>query len=193
MINIVLFGPPGAGKGTQALRLKEKYNLIHLSTGEVIREQIKQGTELGKEAERQMQGGALASDELVIGIIRDFLAHNTHISGVIYDGFPRTIPQAEAFDRMLQAKKDSITLMVALDIPEEEILNRILLRSQVSGRADDQQEATVRKRIEVYNRQTAEVAHHYDKQGKFIKIDGIGSMDEVFDRICNAIDSELKK
>lgn len=189
MLNIVLFGPPGAGKGTQAELLKQKYNLIHLSTGEVIRGEIRQGTELGRLAESQMQGGALASDELVTGIIENFIRRHAASEGVIYDGFPRTLPQAEAFDKMLGENNETVTVMLALEIDDHEIITRITERAKISGRKDDQNEDTIRERIEVYNRRTAIVAEYYSAQGKYIRIDGMGSVDEVFGRLVDVIDS----
>lgn len=191
MINIVLFGPPGAGKGTQAELLKKKYNLIHLSTGEVIRDQIEKKTPLGLQADAQMQGGALASDELVIGIINSFISDQPHSNGVIYDGFPRTLPQAIAFNDMLQGNNESVTLMLALDIPDNEIINRITYRAKISGRADDQNVDTIKNRIEVYNKRTAVVADYYTQQGKYFKINGLGTVEEVFQRLCQAIDQVL--
>lgn len=191
MINIVLFGPPGAGKGTQAELLKKKYNLIHLSTGEVIRDQIEKKTPLGLQADAQMQGGALASDELVIGIINSFISDQPHSNGVIYDGFPRTLPQAIAFNDMLEGNNESVSMMLALDIPDSEIIDRITYRAKISGRADDQNVETIKNRIEVYNKRTAVVADYYTQQGKYQRINGLGAVEEVFERLCRAIDKVL--
>lgn len=191
MINIVLFGPPGAGKGTQAELLKKKYNLIHLSTGEVIRDQIEKKTPLGLQADAQMQGGALASDELVIGIINSFISDQPHSNGVIYDGFPRTLPQAIAFNDMLEGNNESVSMMLALDIPDSEIIDRITYRAKISGRADDQNVETIKNRIEVYNKRTAVVADYYTQQGKYQRINGLGTVEEVFERLCQAIDKVL--
>lgn len=191
MINIVLFGPPGAGKGTQAELLKKKYNLIHLSTGEVIRDQIEKKTPLGLQADAQMQGGALASDELVIGIINSFISDQPHSNGVIYDGFPRTLPQAIAFNDMLEGNNESVSMMLALDIPDSEIIDRITYRAKISGRADDQNVETIKNRIEVYNKRTAVVADYYTQQGKYQRINGLGAVKEVFERLCRAIDKVL--
>lgn len=192
MLNIILFGPPGAGKGTQSDKLKERYNLIHLSTGEVIRDEMNRGTELGKLAAEQMQGGKLASDELVIGIIEKFIKENCLVHGVIYDGFPRTLPQAKAFDRMLAIHNESVTIMMALDVPDEEVIKRITERGKVSGRADDQSVDVIKNRIKVYNQQTAIVAKYYESQGKYQLIDGMGGIDAVFKRLCQAIDEVTK-
>ena len=188
MLNIVLFGPPGAGKGTQAEKLQEKYGILHLSTGEVIRGEISRGTELGKEAAKQMEGGKLASDELVLGIIEKYIEEHKDAPGVIFDGFPRTTAQAEEFDRILAEEGDAVNVMVYMDVPEEELVKRILLRGKESGRADDASEDIIRNRIAVYRDQTAVVADHYNRQGKYEAVNGVGTMDEVFDRICEVID-----
>ncbi len=188
MLNIVLFGPPGAGKGTQADKLMEHYGLLHISTGEVIREQIKAGTELGKRAEKEMEGGALASDEIVIKIIADFVEQHKSAKGVIFDGFPRTTPQAEAFDQVLSEEGLEVTMMLALEVPDQELIERLLLRGKSSGRADDQSEEIIVNRIAVYKKQTEIVKQFYEKQGKFISVDGTGGIDVVFGRLCDIID-----
>ena len=188
MLNIVLFGPPGAGKGTQAEKLQKKYGLLHLSTGEVIRDEMNRGTELGQLAARQMEGGKLASDELVLGIIEKYIEEHRSAPGVIFDGFPRTLPQAEAFDRMLNRIGAKVSVMLALEVPDEVVIDRILTRGKTSGRADDQIIDTIRNRIEVYDRQTAVVADFYKKQDKFRAVEGVGTIDEIFDRLCGVID-----
>ncbi len=187
MLNIVLFGPPGAGKGTQAEKLQQKYGLLHLSTGEVIRDEMNRGTELGRLAARQMEGGRLASDELVLGIIENYIEAHRSAPGVIFDGFPRTLPQAEAFDRMLSRVGAEVSVMLALEVPDEVVIERILTRGKTSGRADDQSIDTIRNRIEVYDRQTAVVADFYKKQNKFRAVEGVGTIDEIFDRLCAVI------
>lgn len=189
MLNIVLFGPPGAGKGTQAEKLQEKYGILHLSTGEVIRDEMKRGTELGKLAAEQMEGGKLASDELVLGIIEKYIEEHKTAPGVIFDGFPRTLPQAEAFDRMLAEEGTKVTVMLALEVPDDVVIDRILTRGKTSGRADDQSIDTIKNRIAVYEKQTAVVADYYKKEGKFRAVDGVGTIDEIFTRLCEAIDS----
>lgn len=189
MLNIVLFGPPGAGKGTQAEKLQQKYGILHLSTGEVIRQEINRGTELGRLAAQQMEGGKLASDELVLDIIENYLQEHRTAPGVIFDGFPRTLPQAEAFDSMLQKIGTKVTVMLALEVPDEVVTERILTRGKTSGRADDQSLETIQNRIAVYKKQTAVVADFYKKQDKFRAINGVGTIDEIFDRLCAAIDA----
>lgn len=188
MVNIVLFGPPGAGKGTQAQMLKEKYGFNHISTGEVIWSEIQRGTELGMQVKEVIESGRLASDELVIGIIEEYLKAHGDSKGNIFDGFPRTTRQAEVFDEILADGSEKVDVMLSLDVPDEELIARLLLRAQVSGRADDADERVIRNRIDVYKGQTAVVADHYAKQGKYIPIDGLGTIDEVFGRLCEAID-----
>lgn len=192
MFNLVLFGPPGAGKGTQAERLMEKYGFCHISTGEVIRQEIKKGSPLGLEAQAYIENGRLAPDELVIDIISDYVAAHRDEKGCIFDGFPRTTVQAEEFDRIMRENGTPVNLMLSLDVDDEILVDRLLNRGKCSGRADDSNESVIRNRIDVYKEQTAVVAEFYKKQGKYISIDGVGSMDEVFDRICNAIDSKLE-
>ncbi|WP_423773864.1 adenylate kinase, partial [Alistipes putredinis] len=188
MLNIVLFGAPGCGKGTQAARLKEKYGIDHVSTGNVIREEIARGTKLGKEMESYITTGRLAPDQVVIDMIADYIAAHKHAKGNIFDGFPRTTHQAEEFDRMLSEQGLKVDVMIYMDVPEEELVKRILLRGKESGRADDASEEVIRDRIKVYHEQTAIVADFYAKQGKFADINGLGTMDEVFDRICQVTD-----
>ncbi len=193
MIHIVLFGPPGAGKGTQAKMLSEKYGFNHISTGEVIRNEIQRGTALGKQVKEVIESGRLASDELVIGIIEEYMASHSDCKGNIFDGFPRTTPQAEAFDVILEKHANRVDVMVSLDVPDEELIARLLLRAEVSGRADDADESVIRNRIDVYKAQTAVVADYYAKQGKYIPIDGLGTIDEVFARLCEVVDRVVAK
>ena len=189
MLNIILFGAPGCGKGTQAVRIKEKYNINHISTGEVIRDEIANGTELGKSMQEYIAAGKLAPDSIVIGMIRNYMNDHKDAAGNIFDGFPRTTAQAEEFDRILAENGESVSVMIYMDVPEEELVKRILLRGKDSGRADDASEDVIRNRISVYREQTAIVAEHYSKQGRYVAVDGVGTMDEVFERICAAIDA----
>lgn len=191
MINIILFGAPGCGKGTQAARLAEHYDLYHISTGEVIRSEIKRGTELGKSMEGYISRGELAPDNIVVEMVRDYM--RTHSDkGCIFDGFPRTTAQAEIFDTLLEEMNSKVDVMVYMDVPEEELIKRILLRGKDSGRADDASEDVIRNRIEVYREQTAIVAHHYAAQDKYAEIDGLGTFDEVFHRLTEVINEHHK-
>lgn len=187
MLNIILFGAPGCGKGTQAKRLAEHYDLYHISTGEVIRSEIARGTELGKSMEGYISRGELAPDSIVVDMVREYMStHND--KGCIFDGFPRTTAQAEVFDKMLSECGSQVDVMIYMDVPEEELIKRILLRGKDSGRADDASEDIIRNRIEVYRAQTAVVADHYAKQNRYVGVDGFGTMDEVFARLCEVID-----
>lgn len=189
MLNIVLFGAPGCGKGTQAARLKEHYGINHVSTGEVIRGEIARNTPLGQSMKEYINRGELAPDQLVIDIITHYVEEHREDAGNIFDGFPRTTPQAEAFDKILEAEGLKVDLMVYMDVPEEELVKRILLRGKESGRADDASEEVIRNRISTYRAQTAVVADYYTAQGKYAAINGLGTMDEVFARIVEVIDS----
>ncbi len=192
MLNIVLFGAPGCGKGTQAAKLKEKYGVNHVSTGDVIRGEISRDTELGREMSSYTSTGRLAPDAIVISMIENYLEEHKGEKGNIFDGFPRTTAQAEAFDVMLTKIGDSVDVMIYMEVPEEELVKRILLRGKDSGRADDASEEVIRNRISVYNQQTAIVADYYSKQGKYVAVNGLGTMEEVFDRISEAIDNAIK-
>ncbi len=192
MINIVLFGAPGCGKGTQAQRLKEHYGIDHVSTGEVIRSEINRGTELGRSMESYIRAGKLAPDAVVIGMIANYIAEHKEARGCIFDGFPRTTVQAEEFDKILGKHDLKIDLMVDIHVPEEELVNRILLRGKDSGRADDASEAVIRGRLEVYHQQTAVVSKYYLAQGKYASVDGVGSMEDVFARIVKVVDAIAK-
>ncbi len=188
MLNLVLFGPPGAGKGTQSERLIQKYRLVHLSTGDLLRSQIAAGTELGIRAKQLMDQGLLVPDEVVIGMIESKLRENQDASGFIFDGFPRTVPQAEALDELLSQYRTSITLMVALMVDDEELTRRLLIRGQTSGRPDDQNEELIRRRVNEYNEKTTPVADYYAGQQKLAAIDGIGDIDTIFDLISQQIE-----
>jgi adenylate kinase len=189
MLNLVLFGPPGAGKGTQSQKLIEKYQLIHLSTGDLLRSQIAAGTELGLRAKTLMDQGLLVPDEVVIGMIENQLQQNEGTAGFIFDGFPRTVPQAEALDRLLSAHHTAISMMIALEVSEEELTKRLLNRGLTSGRSDDVDEALIRRRVQEYVTKTAPVANYYGGQKKFFSIIGIGSVEDIFGQICQIIDS----
>lgn len=191
MLNIVLFGAPGCGKGTQSELLKEKFGLEHISTGEIIRSQIKAQTELGKQMQECISRGELAPDSVVIGMIEQYLDAHKDIKGTIFDGFPRTTAQAEAFDKVLEGKGDSVDLMIYMDVPEEELVKRILLRGKDSGRADDASEDIIRNRIKIYNEQTAVVADYYRAQGKYVAVPSLGTVDEVLERISAEIEKML--
>jgi adenylate kinase len=186
-LNIVLFGPPGAGKGTQSNFLIERYGLVHLSTGDLLRAEIKAGSELGMQAKELMDAGQLVPDEVVIGMIRNKMEAHHDARGFIFDGFPRTKAQAEALDTMLADKSEPITVMLALQVPEEELIKRLLGRGATSGRSDDQDEAVIRNRIREYEQKTAPLKDYYTAQGKFKAIDGVGSLEEITGRLVQAI------
>lgn len=187
MLNIVLFGPPGAGKGTQSQKLVDAFNLVHLSTGDIFRFNIKNNTELGQLAQSYMDKGNLVPDEVTINMLEAEVAKYPDAKGFIFDGFPRTTHQAIALDNYLESKDTSISMMLALQVDEEELIKRLILRGKDSGRADDSDESIVRNRIKVYNEQTAVAADFYNKQGKYHSIDGVGSIDEIFNRLSSVI------
>ncbi|MBD2715704.1 adenylate kinase [Hymenobacter sp. BT646] len=188
MLNLVLFGPPGAGKGTQSQKLIARYNLVHLSTGDLLRAQITQGTELGLRAKKLMDEGLLVPDEVVIGMIGSALKDNKQAAGFIFDGFPRTVPQAESLDRLLAEHETNVSCMVALEVAEQELVTRLLERGKTSGRPDDQNEDKIRKRVTVYNTETAQVAGYYAQQQKFHALNGIGAIEDIFSQICAILD-----
>ena len=188
MLNVVLFGAPGCGKGTQSELLEKKFGLSHISTGEIIRSHIKAQTPLGQQMAEYISRGELAPDSVVIGMVEEYLSQNKGIKGTIFDGFPRTTAQAEAFDKLLESMGDSVDIMIYMDVPEEELVQRILLRGKVSGRADDASEDVIRNRIEIYNQQTAVVADYYRQQGKYVAVPSLGTIDQVFNRIAAEIE-----
>jgi adenylate kinase len=190
MLNIVIFGAPGSGKGTQSDKLIEHYNLFHISTGDVLRDNIRRGTELGKTAKGIIDQGKLVPDELMINILAQVLDDNKDKTseGVIFDGFPRTIPQAEALEKLLADRGTQVDAVVGLEVPEEELIKRILLRGQLSGRSDDNED-TARKRLETYHNQTSPLKAYYEQQGKYRAINGLGTIDGIFDLIKDALDN----
>lgn len=187
MLNIVLFGPPGAGKGTQSQNLISQYGLVHLSTGDLLRSEINHSTALGLKAKEIMDRGELVSDEIVIGMIESKLDANPDASGFIFDGFPRTKAQAEALDDLLQKKGSAISCMIALEVDDEELTKRLLERGKLSGRADDQNEIVIRNRINEYNKKTLPLKEYYSEQGKFHSINGIGSIEAIFNEIVQRL------
>ena len=190
MLNIVIFGAPGSGKGTQSDKLIDHYHLFHISTGDVLRDNNRRGTELGKTAKGYIDQGQLVPDELIIDILAQVLDENKDKAseGVIFDGFPRTIPQAEALEQLLADRGTQIDAVVGLEVPEDELIQRILLRGKMSGRADDNEE-TARKRLEVYHNQTSPLKAYYEEQGKYRAINGLGSIDGIFDLIKAELDN----
>ncbi|UII28697.1 adenylate kinase [Fulvivirga maritima] len=189
MLNIVLFGPPGAGKGTQSEKLISKYNLTHISTGDLFRKHLKEGTELGKLAQKYMDDGYLVPDEVVIDMVDDKIKNTEGVNGFIFDGFPRTVTQAKALDKLMEGKATPISGMIALEVPFEELRTRLLERGKVSGRADDQNEDKINNRIKVYQDEALPVSEYYKEQGKYSAIDGVGSIDEIFNKISEVVDS----
>lgn len=193
MFNLILFGPPGSGKGTQSEKLISKYGLKHLSTGDLLRSEIAGQTPLGLEAKSFMDKGQLVPDEVVIGMISSALDANPEAQGFLFDGFPRTEAQAEALDKLLKLKKTGIHLMLALEVSEEELVSRLLNRGKTSGRSDDTDEMVIRARIAEYHKKTSTVADHYKKFDKVKQVAGEGSIDEIFDALCKEIDKKKRE
>jgi len=189
MINIVLFGKPGAGKGTQAEFLKEKYNLTHLSTGDIFRYNIKNETELGKLAKTYMDKGDLVPDEVTIKMLESEVDNNPHSAGFLFDGFPRTLAQAEALDAFLTSKNQKITATIALEADDDILVKRLLERGKTSGRPDDQDEEKIRNRYQEYNEKTAPLMAYYHSQNKFYAVKGIGTIQEITERVSKMIDN----
>lgn len=191
MLNIILFGPPGAGKGTQAIKIAGKFNLIHISTGDLLRAEVKAGTDLGNAAKNLMDKGILVSDEIVTGMIDSKISQNLSARGFIFDGFPRTLKQAEALDALLAKYNVSITTTLSLEVDEEELYKRISLRGKLSGRADDQDRNTFLKRMQVYREETAPLKKYYSNKGLLTAINGIGEIDDIFHALCNQINEKI--
>lgn len=188
MFNVILFGPPGSGKGTQSDKLVEKYGLVHLSTGNLLREEIAQKTPLGMEAKSFIDKGQLVPDEVVIGMVDSYFEKHKDAPGFLFDGFPRTVAQAVALDKLLDLRQTAIAKVLALEVGEEELVQRLLNRGKTSGRTDDTNEEVIRKRFSVYQKETTPVAEHYKKAKKFESIKGEGSVEKIFGLLCAAID-----
>lgn len=189
MLNIILFGPPGAGKGTQAKKMAEDFNLVHLSTGDMLRSEMHQESELGLFAREKMEKGELVPDETVIKMIDKKLDEHAGATGFIFDGFPRTTAQAEALDNLLEGRNDDITTLMALEVEKNELISRLQSRAEQEGRSDDKDIATIENRIKVYNENTKPVMDYYRGKGKYTPIDGMGSIEEIYGRISEALKS----
>ena len=189
MINLVLFGPPGAGKGTQADVLKEKYRLVHISTGEVFRFNMKNDTDLGRLAKQYIEKGQLVPDQVTIDMLNAEVDKNPDANGFIFDGFPRTEAQAESLDQLMESKDSSIAAMIALEVDDQILVDRLLERGKTSGRADDADESVIRNRIAVYYDETAILKNYYLAQDKYFGVDGVGSIEEITGRLSSVIDT----
>lgn len=189
MLNLILFGPPGAGKGTQSEKLISTYNLKHISTGDLLRAERQAATELGNQANEYISKGELVPDAVVIGMVRNYMQSHTEAAGFIFDGFPRTIPQAEALDQMLNEFNTSISMVLGLEVNEDELVKRLLLRGQTSGRVDDQNEETIRNRFHEYLNKTLPIQGFYAGQDKYHGINGLGDIDQINAELCKWIDS----
>ena len=191
MINLILFGPPGAGKGTQSAKIIEKYSLMHISTGDLFRKHLKEGTPLGKLAQDYMSKGNLVPDQLVIDMVDDKIKSSGQIAGIIFDGFPRTTPQAEALDKLLGSKGAPIKVLIELVVPEEELKKRLAERAVKENRPDDAKPEVIENRINVYKAETVSVADYYKKLGKYSSIVGVGDIENIFSNLCREIDKSL--
>ena len=189
MLNLILFGPPGSEKGTQVVKLEKAYGLVHISTGDLFRSEIETGTELGKQAHEYMSKGELVPDGVTIGILRNKMLAHPDARGFIFDGFPRTVPQADALDQLLAGMNQQIDALIMLEVPEEEIVRRILKRGMDSNRSDDSDENVVRTRFQVYQSKTAPIYNYYEEKGKAYKISGLGTIDDIFSCLREAVDS----
>ncbi|HEY9004705.1 adenylate kinase [Ohtaekwangia sp.] len=191
MINIILFGPPGAGKGTQSTKIIEKYSLTHISTGDLFRKHLKEGTPLGQLAKGYMDKGNLVPDQVVIDMVDDKIKSSGNISGIIFDGFPRTIPQAEALDKLLDSKKAPIKILIELVVPEAELKTRLADRAAKENRPDDAKPEVIENRIAVYKAETVAVAKYYKEHNKYASVIGVGNIEDIFKNICTEIDKSL--
>jgi adenylate kinase len=191
MINLILFGPPGAGKGTQSTKLIEKYSLTHISTGDLFRKHLKEGTPLGKLAQDYMSKGNLVPDQVVIDMVDDKIKSSGEINGIIFDGFPRTTPQAEALDKLLASKKAPIKILIELVVPEEELKKRLAERALKENRPDDAKAEVIENRIAVYKSETVSVGEYYKKNGKYSSVVGVGEVGDIFKNLCREIDKSL--
>ena len=191
MLNIVIFGPPGSGKGTQSENLIKKYNLAHISTGDLLRKEISTNTELGALAKSHMDKGELVPDDVIIGMIDSYLDRMGNVNGVIFDGFPRTVAQAQALKELLASYKTSVAVCLNLEVPNDELMTRLIERGKTSGRSDDNEE-TIKARLDVYDKQTKPVRDFYKKEGVAVNIKGVGSIDAIFADIADAVDSKNK-
>lgn len=192
MFNFILFGPPGSGKGTQSDKIVDRFGLIHLSTGNLLRQEIHDKTPLGMEAKNIMDKGQLVPDEVVIGMIETCFKRHPEAKGFLFDGFPRTIAQAEALDKLLSLKKTGINKVLALEVSEDELVKRLLNRGQTSGRSDDTNETVIRRRFNVYKDETEPVAGYYEAAGKLQRIAGEGSVDDIFEKLSDSIKAEVE-
>jgi len=190
MFNFILFGPPGSGKGTQSVKIADKYHLMHISTGDIFRKNIREKTPLGIKVQSVIERGELASDSLLIEILEDAMQQHSKANGFVFDGFPRTIQQAHDLDAMLNKKNESVSLVLALEVGDDEILKRLLKRAEIEGRKDDTKEV-IENRIQIYNDQTQPLIEFYKNRRKFQSLLGIGGVDEIFTSICSIIDRHI--
>jgi len=186
MYNIIIFGPPGSGKGTQSLKLAEKYNLTHISTGDIFRAEIKAASELGLRVKSVIERGELVSDELLVDLLRSAMQKHPEAEGFLFDGYPRTIQQAHDLEELLKEADGAVDIVLALDVDDNELMQRLLKRAQIEGRKDDTEEV-ISNRLGVYHSQTKPLMDHYAAQGKMERVNGVGSIDEIFDRLCEKI------
>lgn len=192
MYNLILFGPPGSGKGTQSDKIVEKYDLVHLSTGNLLRQEIKEKSSLGLEAKNFIDKGQLVPDEVVIGMVDSYFDQHKNAKGFLFDGFPRTVAQAKALDRLLDFRKKEINKVLILKVDEEELIKRLVLRGKTSGRSDDADEKIQRNRQAVYKMETLPVADYYSKSNKVAIVDGMGEIQDIFERLSAHIDKKIK-